>query len=1223
MMLWAIVVTALAGLAWGAITQLGTPPILTGLVTLGVLLLFASVKWLVGKVRARRAARKLEGALEAQADEQLKTVRPDLQPEIKAMQAEFAKAVEALKTSKLSRGRKDALAILPWYLIVGPSGAGKSTALRNSGLKFPYLSSKGGGLRGVGGTRNCDWWLTNEAVLLDTAGRYTSGEEDRPEWFAFLDTLSKYRPKRPINGLIVAVSVSELMGVDPQAAGELGQNIRERLDEITSRLRTLVPVYLMLTKCDLIPGFTEMYSDLTRSERGQIWGFTVPMGSQAEASTDLMLERFDELVTVLEQRTLKRLGQERRLEARELIYQFSQRFDSLRKNLAEFVQPLFLDNVYQDTPVMRGLYFTSGTQEQKPTERLSGASSQLFGEARPPEPSADGRSYFLWDIFTKVMFQDQEMAVRSSMEEQRYRRRQRVVAATYFTAAALLLLLPLVSFVQNRRLIRDVTKAITSVQLDDRNDLTRIKDLSPLQWHLQELTGHKTTGRPLSLSFGLYQGDKLFPMAQLFYNSALRRVLLGKQYERIEQNLELFTQNFALFKRNQNSPNWKPQSEDYARHFESLKMYLLITWPHAPREPALDEVHQEWLVSQMVQHWTHLNGSGGEVGLRQAITRHARTYIQMLAADPENLSFGRNPLLVAQTRRALNDIPIDSLEMERIVAEVGREYPDLTLGEMIGAVPAMHATKRIPGAFTKPAWEQVVRARLENAFKDREAWVLDKDAQEDEEEYRRRLSSRYYQQYIQVWREFLMSIVVRPPTSVDQMESLLESLTRGKPPAFGRLFQALAYNVQLESSSKDKGANKNVVKKAYDELVSPTGPIKKGPTLIAENSTTGARVYGPHELEKDFAAFIRFGNVKMAVTDEEMQTAVDYYQDRLIEVQLALLRMKENSASATEDFQARIKASQSAVAMLIKNSESDGPIFEQLLLPPFQNLASTLFDDQAKRVSEEWCETIVKPLAQLMDNRYPFVRSSMLDAPLGEISRYIHPVDGTLRKFMQQKLGTEVLSSGRKWSFANTSASSRYRGELLTYLEKTSGLANILFPGDTAEPVVRFQVRIHAGTSPDATPSEISSIGLTIDGTDEIYRNGPDNIWKPMVWPGLAGKMGAHIHVESAFGATADIDEPGEWGLFRMLERVKQVELSADGRFFTATWEIEDMNGALVSVDFRPERTTNPFFSLTGNSANRLLQLFRDPGLFPPRWLASKGTGCEKEAVLSTDGAYR
>lgn len=1204
-MTWAIVITVLVGLTWGAISQLGTPPVPTGLVALGVLLLFAGIRWLVRKVRARKSAKKLEGALEKQAEEHLQTVRPDLQPELKAMQAEFAKAVEALKASKLSRGRKDALAVLPWYLIVGSPGAGKSTALRNSGLKFPYLSAKGGGVRGVGGTRNCDWWLTNEAVLLDTAGRYVTSEDDRPEWFAFLDTLVKYRPKRPINGLIVAVSVSELMNVDPQAAGELGQGIRERLDELTSRLRTLVPVYLMITKCDLIPGFTEMYADLTRSERGQLWGFTVPMGSQAEASSDLLLERFDELVTVLEQRTLKRLGQERRLEARERVYQFPQRFDSLRKNLAEFVQPLFLDNVYQDTPVMRGLYFTSGTQDVKPAERLSGSSSELFGDSRPPEPSAEGRSYFLWDIFTKVMFPDQEMAVRSSLEEQRYRRRQRVLAATYFTAAALMLVLPFVSFFQNRKLARDVHDAITAVHLDERDDLARIKDLSPLQQQLQELTRHKTEGAPFWMRFGLYQGDKFFPMAQSFYNSALRRVLLGNQYERIEQNLALFAQN-------QDSPDWKPGAQDYAHHFESLKMYLLITWPRTKREPALDEAHQDWVVAQMVRHWTHLKGSGGEANLQQAINRHARTYIQMLAADPGNLAFARDNNVVRLARRGLNDIPTTTLELERIVAEVGREYPDTTLDDIVGAVPAMRATKRIRGAFTKPAWEQVVRSRLENAFRDKEAWVLDKDAREDEEHSRAELRTRYYQQYIQEWRDFLSSISVRPPDDVDQMQALLESLTRGKPPAFGKLFRALAHNVQLERSAKE---SKSSARKAYEQLFQPDKP-KEEPKLL--NDDTGEYTVGPRELEKEFANLIRFSAEKSPSGDgEEMLTPLDFYQDQLALVQNTLLAVKEKPSESGALLE-KIKTTRESVAMLVKKYEGGGPVLEKLLLPPFQDMRFIVFASVAQTKSNDWCEAITTPFSQLMSNRYPFDRSSMQDAPLTELSEFLRPSGGTLRKFLNQHLADEVITSGRKWTFSNFNTRDMYREELLTFLEKTNALSTTLFPGDTIDPLVRFQVRIRAGTSPDASPSEISAITLTIDGADEIYRNGPDNVWKPMLWPGPAGKLGAHIHVENASGATADIDEPGEWGLFRLLERVKRIEPSGDGRFFTAIWEIEDMNGALVAIDFRPERTANPFFGLSGNTS-RLLQVFRDPGLSPPRGIARGGKGCVE--MVSTNGA--
>ena len=67
-----------------------------------------------------------------------------------------------------------ALYQLPWYAIIGPPGAGKTTALFNSGLRFPLAERHGAEpVRGVGGTRNCDWWFTEKAVLLDTVIKET------------------------------------------------------------------------------------------------------------------------------------------------------------------------------------------------------------------------------------------------------------------------------------------------------------------------------------------------------------------------------------------------------------------------------------------------------------------------------------------------------------------------------------------------------------------------------------------------------------------------------------------------------------------------------------------------------------------------------------------------------------------------------------------------------------------------------------------------------------------------------------------------------------------------------------------------------------------------------------------------------------------------------------------------------------------------------------------
>src|SRR5690606_12015828 len=162
-----------------------------------------------------------------------------------------AEAVQESDAAALKEGMKDALATLrqskggsgdylydlPWYLIIGPPGAGKTTALINSGLKFPL--ARGGtpqAVAGVGGTRYCDWWFTEDAVLIDTAGRYTTQDSDakgdRESWLAFLDHLKENRPKQPINGVLVAISVEDLLTASSEEITAHAAAIRKRLMEL-------------------------------------------------------------------------------------------------------------------------------------------------------------------------------------------------------------------------------------------------------------------------------------------------------------------------------------------------------------------------------------------------------------------------------------------------------------------------------------------------------------------------------------------------------------------------------------------------------------------------------------------------------------------------------------------------------------------------------------------------------------------------------------------------------------------------------------------------------------------------------------------------------------------------------------------------------------------------------------------------------------------------------
>lgn len=164
-------------------------------------------------------------------------------------------------------------------------GAGKTTALLNAGLDFPLTDSVGKtAIRGVGGTRHCDWWFTDQAVLIDTAGRYTLQESQRArdagEWHSFINLLKRYRTRQPINGVIMTLSVADLLSESAEARYAQASAMRNRLSELHQQTGIHFPVYVMVTKTDLLKGFMGYFGALEKRQRDAIWGFTFP-GSRA------------------------------------------------------------------------------------------------------------------------------------------------------------------------------------------------------------------------------------------------------------------------------------------------------------------------------------------------------------------------------------------------------------------------------------------------------------------------------------------------------------------------------------------------------------------------------------------------------------------------------------------------------------------------------------------------------------------------------------------------------------------------------------------------------------------------------------------------------------------------------------------------------------------------------------------------------------------------------
>ncbi len=339
--------------------------------------------------------------------------------ELATIQARFKQAASDLEDARFPNpdGRPRAVEELPWYAMIGAPGSGKTTLLLNSGLRFPlYSAESGASVPGVGGTRNCDWWFADEAVLLDTAGRYTTHDSDRKAdaaaWHGFLALLKQSRPDRPLNGALVAVSVLDLMLWAKAERARFAAHVRMRLSEMYAALGERFPIYVLVTKMDLLAGFTEFFGDYDHAARMQVWGTTFDRGIDPALIAQPYMKDFAALEERLGAEMMARLHEEPDLQRRAAIYRFPQQSHSVGPLVGEFLAQSFGTQVNHFPLQLRGVYYTSGTQEGNPIDRVLAAMSRTFHLERHTGAlmSGTGKSYFVTRLLRDVVFPEQAIA---------------------------------------------------------------------------------------------------------------------------------------------------------------------------------------------------------------------------------------------------------------------------------------------------------------------------------------------------------------------------------------------------------------------------------------------------------------------------------------------------------------------------------------------------------------------------------------------------------------------------------------------------------------------------------------------------------------------------------------------------------------------------------------------------------------------------------------------
>ncbi|MCL5966157.1 MAG: type VI secretion system protein ImpL, partial [Deltaproteobacteria bacterium] len=429
------------------------------------------------KILLRRREQNFVQQVIAQDEEKIRALSQKEQTEMRELQDRWKEAVEALRKSHL-RKHGNPLYVLPWYLVMGESGSGKTTSITSAKLSSPFLEVTR--TSGISGTRNCDWWFFEQAVIIDTAGRYAipvDEGKDKEEWQKFLSLLVKYRKKEPIHGLIVTVAADKLLRTAPEAMEEDGRTIRRRIDELMRVLGIRFPVYVLVTKCDLVQGMAKFCDQLPEKGLEQPMGFVNPdLSPDVEAFADKAMASLGERLRNLRILLLHK-PETRPVDPALLL--FPEEFEQLGKGLKAFMRATFRQNPYQETPILRGLYFSSGKQEGTPFSHFLGALG-LIGE-KDVLPGTS-RGLFLHDFYARILPGDRKLfAPTKRALEWGMLTRNLGVTAWVVLGIALCGLLSF-SFVKNLRIVRDISRdfekpvALRGEMLSDLMTMDRFKE---------------------------------------------------------------------------------------------------------------------------------------------------------------------------------------------------------------------------------------------------------------------------------------------------------------------------------------------------------------------------------------------------------------------------------------------------------------------------------------------------------------------------------------------------------------------------------------------------------------------------------------------------------------------------------------------------------------------------------------------------------------------------
>ncbi|MDH4552152.1 type VI secretion system membrane subunit TssM [Pseudomonas sp. BN607] len=1066
---------------------------------------------LVLRTRFRRLQAQCQQAVSAELDRTL----PFVQAQENALN-------HALERYLDHAGGRRALYRMPWYLVLGGEHAGKTSLIDRTGQNF--CSNRMGRALALGRKDDAlaypvGWWGGDDAVMIDPPGSFISQEvsagapaentlksdQEVPPgtparlWHHLLDWLLRNRSQRALNGVVLVIDLPVLLHGTPEDRVALAHVLRTRLYEVSRQLGSRLPLYVVLSKFDLLDGFDQLYGKLTARGRENLLGFTFTLDTVASFDAWLVEfgEHYDKLIRMLFEQVLDQLRWLDNGPPSARLFSLHAQLAGLQPILLGFLREALASDRFTTPALVRGVYFSSVVQQGDMLNAFVREAAQPYTTKLPLwEGKAQGRASadFVQQAFKRVIYPEVGVAGDNARVARTKRQLLWVGSGTGVLAFCVVVASWQYYFAVNAAKATSVlakSREFSHYEVEQRVDPTGRNLLKPLDQIRDAVSvfGDYRAAWPGVADFGLYQGRAIGPRIDEAYLDLLARHFLP-----------------ALANGVIDAMNSAPPGSE--QQMAALRVYRMLEDRQNRRV--------EWVEAWMARQWQQAFPGQGQ--LQRDLMLHLQYALAYADAD---LPPSRQA--VTDVQQALRKVPL----AQRVYAGLKQQAEEqlqagLDLRHQVGPAfdvvyqPSSGARQGDSGILLAPMltakgfrefFEPRSQRLAEMAMIDQ--WALGERAQldysaADRDALAERLRNLYSDDYIDSWRRALQAFTVADFGDLDHGVTLLAHLT-GPAAPLQRLLDTVRENTQLLPAV---GAE------------TPEGVAAK--QLARRNADH------PHVLaiQRAFAGL----NAMLQPAGEKPS----YYAETL-----GALAAVHDYAKAVQDSPDRGKAALQAVHHRFSLTGHDPigtlqrvatglpePLNQQVRKVADQT-AQVLNVEALRELERRWDAEVYSFFQQRLAGRYPFVVKAP-DASLEDFEAFFGP-KGRLQQFHDQYLkvfltdNLEALQSGQQ-------GQSLIRSDVIEQLAVADRIRETFFDH-------RGSLSVQFSIEPLGLSANQRTSLLDLDGQLISYTHGPGQIIG-IVWPNtLRQHVRSNLTLLRQNGNSSSLEYRGPWSMFRLLSR--------------------------------------------------------------------------------------